>query len=145
MNLMLALEGLTWFPNTIAGYVSLALSVVALISIAVGYGRWLEKLNGVGGRVKELEEAKVKAETERDGFKEITNRLLTQHELMLHELGVHGRSTEACRDDTEKLGIDLGSKISDLTREVSKLNLDLSTRITRVETTIIERNGARRP
>lgn len=144
MNMLLlmqqvAAEDLPFLPTTVSGYMSLTLSLISVVTIGVAYGKWLEKLNGMGGRVKLLEEAKAGAEAERDLFRTSIDRLLTQHESLIGQLGRHERSTESCREDTEKLGIDLGVKLSDLTREVGRLNLDLSTRITRVETTLVER------
>lgn len=134
-------DQVTWLPTTVSGYVSLTLSMLALVGIAVGYGKWLEKLNGMGRRVGELETAKTMAFAEHELFKASINRLLSEQAQLIKELGKHERNTEACREDTANLGIALGSKIVELTREVGRLNLDLSTRLTKVETVLVERNG----
>lgn len=123
-----------WEPGLVAGYASLALSIIALITYAISYGKWLEKLNGVGKRVHELETESTIAKAERSAQEKATTRLLDQHEQMLVQLGEAKRDTVACREDTEVLGIRIGTAVTELTREVSEMHNELSNRLTRVET-----------
>jgi len=59
-----------------------------------------------------------------------------QHADLIEKLGEHGRSTVACREDTEKLGSDLGKKIEGLTAAVFSLDKSVSNRLVAIETTL---------
>jgi hypothetical protein len=137
-------------PVSLGAWVALVLSIVTSIAIPVGWGKWLqrmddmegrilEKLNGVGGRVTKLElEAESARARDESSHLEVT-RLIDQNARTLEAMGEHRRSTEVCREDTENLGIKIGSAVDELSREVHGMNNDLSNRLTRVETILTER------
>lgn len=128
-----------WFSSW-AGVVSLILSVIALAGVLVGYGRWLEKLNGVGRRVATLETESAAARAERAAFQSQITRMLDNQTALIERLGEQKRSTEACREDTEQLGIKLGSELHELNHTVSEMDKHLSVRLAQVETILKERN-----
>lgn len=122
-----------------AGPISLALSTLALAAVLVGYGRWLEKLNGMGKRVATLETESTAAKTARETLQQELSRAVDGFTVLTRELGRHERSTEACREDTEKLGISLGSEIHKLTQSVAQMDKHLSVEIATVQTILKER------
>jgi hypothetical protein len=124
------------------GIIGLALSVLSLAAVLIGYGRWLEKLNGVGKRVKTLEDKAIASEQEREQFHDEIKDILATQKNILERMGEHGRGTEACREDTEKLGIELGAKVHEQTMAVNAMDKNLSNRLTAVETILKERKLA---
>jgi len=123
-------------PTSIAGYVSLALSSIALVTYAIGWGRWLEKLNGVGGRVASLETESTTARAEREQHDREIDRLILQNAETLRILGESKRSAERCSEETVDMGITIGSKIDTIARQVIDMNLSLSQRMKAVETVL---------
>ena len=119
--------------ESIAGYVSLALSSIALVTYAISWGRWLEKLNGVGSRVAALETESTTARAEREQHDREIDRLMQQNAETLRILGESKRSAEQCREETVDLGITIGSKIDSISRQVNDMNLELSQRVRAVE------------
>lgn len=128
-----------WFSSW-AGVVSLILSVLALAGVLVGYGRWLEKLNGMGKRVGVLEGESATAKAERAAFQTQITRTLDNQTRLIEQMGEHKRTTEACREDTEQLGIKLGSELHELNHTISAMDKSLSVRLAQVETILKERN-----
>lgn len=45
------------WPTTVTGWVTLVASVATLIAIPVAYGKWVERMNGLGQRVTDVEHA----------------------------------------------------------------------------------------
>jgi hypothetical protein len=86
--------------------------------------------------VKETETGLAAADAEGRANAENIRTLISQHTDLIEKLGKSERSTEACRDDTEKLGIDLGNKISTLTSTISALDKSVSNRLVAIETTL---------
>ena len=112
----------------------LTISLLTVAGMFIAYGKWLEKLNGVGGRVSNLEKGLTIANAERAVSARQIDKLVEQYGIMLERLGEAKRSSEACHDDTEALGIRIGTAVSELQREVAS-------RLTRVETILTERGG----
>jgi hypothetical protein len=131
------------FISSWSGVVALILSAIALAGVFVGYGRWLEKLNGVGRRVHKLETESAAGMVEHLTLSRQIDKLIEQHGQMLEKIGESKRSAESCHEDTEQMGIRIGSAVSDLTREVAAMNSDLATRITRVETILDQQSKQR--
>lgn len=132
------------------------LGLISLVTIAVGWGKWMERFNGLGKRVTELGhelEARVKEseivhasqETEARSNAENIRAILAQHVELVEKLGEQKRRSEAAHDDTERLGIDLGSKIDAQTHAISALDKSVSNRLVAIETTLKlkppEKNG----
>ena len=122
--------------TSIASYISLALSIIALITYAISYGKWLEKLNGVGVRVALLETEATTAKAEREQHDRELDRLMHQNAETLRILGESKRSAEQCREETVDLGNTIGSKIDTISRQVNDMNLSLSQRVKAVETVL---------
>lgn len=129
------------WPVSISGWVSLVASLTALAVALIGYGKWIERLNGMGGRVTTLEQkdqARVGAETER--IRQL-DRILNQHEDLIRQIGeAKGQATEARRESDENL-LHMTSALSSLERSLNDMRLDLSQRMTAVETTLQLRGG----
>lgn len=122
-----------------SGVVGFVVSLISLAAVLIGYGRWLEKLNGVGKRVAALETESGVARTERQHLQRELTRMVDNVTSLTKDLGRHERGTDQCREDTEKLGINLGSEIHKLTSTVSDLDKHLSVRLAQVETILRER------
>lgn len=118
---------------------ALVLSVVSIAAVLVGYGRWLEKLNGMGKRVSILETEATLAKSERGAFAVELRRMVDNVTMLTREIGKHERNVEVCREDTEKLGISIGSEIHKLTGVVAALDKHLSVEIATVQTILKER------
>jgi len=126
-------------PVSIGAWVALVLSVATAISIPIGWGKWIEKLNGMGTRVNKLELEAESARSEREQATIDMTRLIDQNARTLEAMGDHRRSTEVCREDTENLGIKIGAAVHELSGDVNAMKNDLSNRLTRVETILTER------
>lgn len=132
------------------------LGLISLITIAIGWGKWIERFNGLGKRVsavdaelvnkvKESEIAHARIEAEGRANSESCRTLAAHNADILTRLGEQKQRSEAYHDDTERLGIDLGSKIADLTHAIATLDKGVSNRLVAIETTLKlkppEKNG----
>ena len=129
---MVALSASAWI-GIVGGVVGI---LAAAIAFPVAWGKVVQKLNGFGERQEKLEKAHEKAEGERETMQRQIDRVLTQHDGLIRQLGEAKRSTEKCSEETVDLGIAIGSKIDTLSREVNGMNLHLSQRIKAVETVL---------
>jgi hypothetical protein len=123
-----------FWPTTGAGWVTLALSGVALVLIPVGYGKWLEKMNGLGGRVKEVEDEQRRLEGVDVERRLEIDRILANHETLLTRVGESKKSADRCLEDAERHAITIGSKVDEARTALNDLRLTLSERLTAVET-----------
>lgn len=132
---------------TALGWVTPILGVLSLIAIAAGWGKWIERFNGLGKRVTDLGKEVGDRVAESEGIHatmeaagrangESIRILLAQHTDLIQKLGEQKRSTEACHDDTTNLGIDLGAKITELIRSIATLDKSVAVRLTAIETTL---------
>jgi hypothetical protein len=114
--------------------VSLVASLAALTSIAIAYGRWIEKLNGMGKRVEILEVAKQRndgAEIERV---RVIDRVLNQHEDLIRQITEAKSIATDARHDGEENSDRVSQALATLERSINGMRLDLSQRLTAVET-----------
>lgn len=129
------------WPTSVTGWVSLFTSVIALIGIAVAYGRWIEKLNGVGTRVKGLEEWKQRSDGAELERIRVVDRILSQHETLIGQIAdAKAMAGEARREGDENV-LHMTSSLQSLERAINALQLDLSQRMTAVETKLNVRSS----
>lgn len=147
-------EPIGWKPQSWLTVIALVTGVLSLLGIVFGYGRWVEKLNGQAKRFDErfdrgekrvtaVEQEQERAATERAQFHIEITRILDTQTRVLEAMGEHKNSVTVCREDTEKLGIDLGAKIHEQTLAVHAMDKNLSGRLVAVETILKERGIGR--
>lgn len=124
------------WPITVAGWVTLVTAVALAVGGLVAGGKFLAILNGYGGRLGNVEEAQDESRGHRVAMQRQIDRILDQHEGMIGRLGESKRSAEKYNEETVDLGIQIGTKIDTLGREVNIMNLHLSQRIKAVETVL---------
>lgn len=143
-------------PESPLDWIGPILGLISLITIAVGWGKWMERFNGLGKRVsavdaelitkvKESEIAHSRMDAEARANAENIRIVIERQTDLIAKIGEQKRSSETAHDDTERLGIDLGSKIADLTHAIATLDKGVSNRLVAIETTLKlkppEKNG----
>lgn len=126
---------------SVGAWVALVLSICAIFGGFIAVGRFLQTLNGFGERLKLAEGRIDRSDGKQAAQQEQINRILDQHAVMLERLGEAKRSTEKCSEETVDLGIQIGSRIDTLSREVNGMNLQLSQRLKAVETILKIKEG----
>lgn len=128
------------WPISVSGWVSLVTSIVSLFMIVVGgtiaYGKWLQKLNGLGERVTSIERFRDEEqgkEIERIRTLDGINR---DHKQLLIDVGDAKQASIKCGEDAIDHSLELGARVSEVARDVTQFKLDISQRITAVETVI---------
>lgn len=121
-------------PVTASGWVALLGAVFSSGAVVLGWGKLLEKLNGYGERLSDVERAQNESLGHRTAMQRQIDRILDQHETLISLLGEAKRSSEKCSEETQDVAINIGSKIDTVSREVNGMNLQLSQRIKAVET-----------
>lgn len=122
-------------------WVSLFLSIVVIVGGLIAFGKFLQTLNGFGVRLKAVEGRQDKTDGNQNAMQGQINQILGQHGTILERLGEAKKSAEKCNEDTVDLGIQIGSKIDVLGREVNAMNLSLSQRMKAVETVLKLKEG----
>lgn len=107
------------WPQTVMGWVTFFISIGAGIGMIVAWGRLLEKLNGYGQRLTDVEGkvdklAGLVAEQTRS-----LDLVRAVHEAMLKQLGKAERSAEQCGEDMGEYAREIGSKLDAWRREQS--------------------------
>lgn len=125
-----------FWPVSIGGWVALFGGIFSVGAVVLGWGKLLEKLNGYGGRLQEVEKAQEESRGHRQALQRQVDRILDQHETMISQLGEAKRSSERCNEETQDMAISIGSKIDEMRRDVNTMNLQLSQRIKAVETVL---------
>lgn len=127
-------EGTAIWPVSVSGWISLVLSVAAVVSVAIGYGRWLEKLNGMGRRVDALEAHKQRSDGAEIERIRVMERVLGQHEDLIRQIGEAKQMAQDANQLSEDNVSAVRIALDGMTRSVNDMRLDLSQRLTRVET-----------
>lgn len=77
-----------------------------------------QTVNGMGVRVKAIEDGYARLEGQFTEHQRSVDRVLGQNEHLIKELGKAERGTDQCREDTEKFSIEIGSKVDTMRRDV---------------------------
>jgi hypothetical protein len=128
------------WPVTISGWVALVTSIVTAITVLIGapvaWGRWIQKINGLGERLKLVEDAQKEskgAEMERvRQFDEVMHEQRT----IIAAIGRAEKSSESCREEIDQHALALGSLVSGAVTKMGAMELHLSQRLTAVETAL---------
>lgn len=129
------------WPMSVAGWLGIILSAIAIFGAVWGYAksaaraseaqrRMVEQLNGMGERMKRLEDA----HEQHRGMMEKLDRavestLRAQGELLVR-IGAAEKHSEDAEDRTVQLGIDIGSRLSDLAEKLGQFRSDITNRMT---------------
>jgi hypothetical protein len=137
--LAIATDDGAW-PTRASGWVALFVSIGTAVTLVVGsviaYGKWLSRMNGLGRRVKAVEDDQVKIRAVQDERGLQFERLLTQHEALIEAVAGAKKSAEQCSNESEQHAMFIGSKVDELKNAASKMELSISQRLTVVETKI---------
>lgn len=127
-----------FWPITGAGWIALFAAIATPVIVAIGaivaYGKWLARMNGLGRRVKDVEDSLVQVKTVQDERGRQFERILTQHEQLIAAVSDSKKSAEQCSADAEQHALMIGSKVDELKNINSKMELSISQRLTAVET-----------
>lgn len=123
-----------FWPESVTGWLGLIVSIISLLGIAVGYGKLVQQINGLGTRVAAVEDTGKEAGIKVDGLNTQVQRVLDQHQTLIERIGEARGETVRCREDYVSLGDQLGTKIDNLRRELTEQNTKLRERLTAVET-----------
>lgn len=124
------------WPVTVTGWVTLIASLGTLVIIPVSYGKWLEKMNGLGRRMKRIEDEQERARGTDVARQREIDRVLGQHEDLLRLVGESKRSAEQCLTDAEQHALEIGAQCSEILKAQNKMELGLSQRLTALETEV---------
>ena len=131
-------EDSSFWPVTISGWITMFVSIGTLIVVVVGsivgYSKWLAKINGLGARVKKVEDEQVKIRAVQDERGLQFERLLTQHEALIEAVAGAKKSAEQCSTDSEQHAMMIGAKVDELRGANNRMELSISQRLTAVET-----------
>lgn len=135
MIIIAALQMATPFwPQSVTGWLGLIGSGLSLLGIAVGYGKLVQQINGLGVRVANVEDGDKVSDERMDSFATQVQRVLDQHQLLIERIGEARGETVRCREDYVNLGEQLGAKIDNLRRELTEQNTKMRERLASVET-----------
>jgi len=130
-------ESAVW-PITISGWVTLFLSIGTLVAVVVGtivgYSKWLTKMNGMGRRIKVVEDEQVRIKAVSDERGRQFERLLAQHESLIEAVAGAKKSAEQCSVESEQHALMIGSKVDEMKNKFGGMELSISQRLTAVET-----------
>lgn len=112
----------SFLPTSVVGWlttIGLILSVAERIwNRGKKQGVSEETVNGMGLRVKAVEEKNKMLEGRFEEHQRSVDRILVQNEHLIKELGKAERGTDQCREDTERFTIEIGSKVDSMRRDV---------------------------
>lgn len=128
------------WPVSVSGWVALVLSIASVLTIVIGgtiaWGKWLGHLDGLGQRLAKVEQYKEQAigsETER--LRQI-DRIEHDHKDLIVRVGEAKQVGAECREDAVQHSIELGSRVAEIDKKISVLELSVSQRLTATETDI---------
>lgn len=135
----------TVWPATVAGWVALAASIIALVLYPIAFGksrgRMLEQMNGLGRRTAKVEKDYERIDVENSERRREIDRVLAQHEEILRIVGEAKRSAEQCREDATDHSLRIGVQVSETLAAVTKMELRMAERLTALETELRMRRG----
>lgn len=141
-----------------AGWITLAAFLISLGATIFAWGKWAQKTNSVKGElIEKIDNHKEHVKNQLDGFggrvesmesehdhingrldeaSGHVQRILGQHDSILGLLGEAKGSAVQCREDTQALGEKIERKLENITNRIGEVELNLSQRLTGVETKI---------
>lgn len=121
------------WPVTIMGWVTLLVAIAAGIGTIIGWGRLIEKLNGYGSRLKEVEEDIVSIKTTQQQQTLALERVTAANESIMRELGAARRGAETCTENMKDYALEIGTKIDTWRREMGHDFTDLRQRLADID------------
>ncbi len=126
-----------FWPATAVGWITTFGFVLMLIGAVIGWGKMLEKLNGYGGRLSEVESEQEKALGAAIVTQRTLDRILDQHDGILKQLGEAKRTAEKCGEDTDAMGYRIEAKVDAVRDQVTKVTLDVAQRLAGLEARLV--------
>lgn len=127
------MQGIPVWPQSVAGWLAMFASILALLGIAVSHGRQVQTINGLGSRVGKMEKGDERRDTKVIELDGQVRRILDQHEMLIKLLGeTRGESVRA-HEDYEAMAEQLAVKIDTLRAEMNVQHVGVRERLAGVE------------
>lgn len=136
----LGLEGI--WPQTITGWVTLVTSLLVLLGLLYGYAKALTAINGLGGRVGEVERKVSTIDGQNSERDKAFALLLQSQETLVKAIGRAEQAASQCDTNSENYFIQIGTQISELGKKVEASSREEHGRLTAIETELRLRNQA---
>lgn len=126
------------WPVTVSGWVALFTSITTAIVMLVGgtlaWGKWLDRMNGFGERLKLVEDKQ-----ERDEGADVErlrqfDAVMAEQRHIVAAVARAEKAAESCRTEADQHALEIGSRTIEVINKLNSMELALAQRLTAVET-----------
>lgn len=131
-----------FWPQTAVGWLTFVVVIGGVITAIGGWSKHLNAINGLGGRVTEVERQQQAAKGREEERDKAWAKMVQAQADLQRQIGEAKNAAEACETNSEEYFIQIGSGIKELTAKVEEADRNTHGRLTAIETELRIRNQA---